>query len=80
MKKINNVRVNVLEEDSGKVTGHFDVAVTSQELKELGNILSSISKDFGSKYIFIISRCPTYDELDKRLDKIIELLRRKLHE
>ena len=73
-----NFRLNIIEKDSGKNTGHIDI---NGELVQIKDSIKCISDMLGEKYLVIIGRCPEYDNIEDKLAQIIELLKnRSKHE
>lgn len=72
-----NVRCYIIKKDGGEVTGHFDLSVKTSLTVEK---LEELSLELGGGYAIIAGRSPEYDELNDKLDKIVELLKRSLNE
>lgn len=76
-----NVRCYIIKKDGGEVTGHFDLSVTtSSDMEAVKDVLSSLTSVLDGDYTIITGRSPEYDELNDKLDKIVELLKRSLNE
>lgn len=76
-----NVRCYIIKKDGGEVTGHFDLSVTTpSDMESIKEILDSLCKTLGGDYSIITGRSPEYDDINDKMDKIVELLRRSLNE
>lgn len=78
MTKQMNFRINIIKRDGGETSGYIDMYGTLDSVKECAAWLNI---QFEDKYLLLIGRCPVNDEIEDKLDQIIQLLKnRSKHE
>lgn len=73
--KEKNFRLYIVKRDGGKTVGHIDVCC---ELKSAVASADSLNRALGDdKYLVIVARCPEYDNIEDKLDQIVQLLKNR---
>ena len=72
--KEKNFRLYIVKRDGGKNAGHIDVCC---ELKSAVASADSLNRALGDEYIVMVARCPEYDNIEDKLDQIVQLLKNR---
>ena len=71
-----NFRLNIVKKDGGENAGYIDVP--ADDVRDLKELTYHLAEELGSdKYLVIASRCPVHDNIEDKLDQIIELLKNR---
>lgn len=71
-----NFRLNIIKKDGGENAGYIDVPADG--ISDLKELTYHLSEELGSdKYLVIASPCPEYDNIEDKLDQIVQLLKNR---
>lgn len=69
-----NFRLTIVEREGGKNAGHIDIY---GDCKEVLAGADSLGSSLGDNYIVMVGRCPKYDNIEDKLDQIVQLLKNR---